>query len=203
MRCWLIGGRAKYFKKKEEAGCILKTDSYVVESTVHFPTDYNLLWDGSRKSLELVKRIQSRHEFLKVGWRKWADWKKRLKKGCRQVGRISARGGKNKATQLFSQVKSYLEDNEKLVNKLIEWMGQIPSEDVASLALKKELEDLIEWMIHHMDLLERRVLKGEKIPHSEKRFSLFEPYTEWIAKEKSRPNVELGKKLPSPQMNMD
>lgn len=49
-------------------------------------------------------------------------------------------------------------------------------------------------LIKHIDLLERRVIKGEQIPHSEKMFSIFETYTEFIKKGKSRPNVELGKK---------
>jgi hypothetical protein len=38
-------------------------------------------------------------------------------------------------------------------------------------------------------------MKGEKIPHEEKMFSIFEEYTEWITKGKKRPNVELGKRL--------
>ena len=44
-------------------------------------------------------------------------------------------------------------------------------------------------------MLNRRILQGEKIPHQEKIFSIFETYTEWINKGKSNPNVELGKKL--------
>ncbi|MDR1341663.1 MAG: transposase, partial [Prevotellaceae bacterium] len=47
----------------------------------------------------------------------------------------------------------------------------------------------------HIDLVSRRLLKGEKIPEGEKLFSIFEPYTEWIAKGKQRPQVELGKKV--------
>lgn len=47
----------------------------------------------------------------------------------------------------------------------------------------------------HIDLLDRRILKGEKIPHSEKMFSIFEQYTEWVTKGKMRPNVELGKRV--------
>jgi len=46
-----------------------------------------------------------------------------------------------------------------------------------------------------IDLLDRRVLQGEQIPHQEKVFSIFEEYTEWIKKGKLSPNVELGKKL--------
>jgi hypothetical protein len=40
-----------------------------------------------------------------------------------------------------------------------------------------------------------QLLKGEAIPQEEKMFSIFEPYTAWIAKGKLRPNVELGKKV--------
>jgi len=50
-------------------------------------------------------------------------------------------------------------------------------------------------MEKQIDLVERRILKGEKIPHEEKLFSIFEMYTEWIQKGKMRPSVELGKKL--------
>jgi hypothetical protein len=40
--------------------------------------------------------------------------------------------------------------------------------------------------------IERRVLKGEVIPHEEKVFSLFEPHTEWVSKGKAGVPVELG-----------
>ncbi len=52
----------------------------------------------------------------------------------------------------------------------------------------------MQLMDKHIDLVERRLIKGEKIPHEEKLFSIFEDYTEWITKGKLRPNVELGKK---------
>ena len=58
-----------------------------------------------------------------------------------------------------------------------------------------QLERFIEFINKHIDLVDRRLIKGEKIPHEEKLFSIFEEYTEWITKGKSRPNVELGKKL--------
>lgn len=40
--------------------------------------------------------------------------------------------------------------------------------------------------------IDRRVLKGECIPHEEKVFSIFEPHTEWICKGKAGVPVELG-----------
>jgi hypothetical protein len=53
----------------------------------------------------------------------------------------------------------------------------------------------MDYLAKFIDLLERRVIKGEQIPHEEKIFSIFEEYTEWITKGKMNPNVELGKKL--------
>jgi hypothetical protein len=54
----------------------------------------------------------------------------------------------------------------------------------------------IEEYMHHadrqMDQIERRVLNGEEIPHSEKVFSLFQPHTEWIVKGKAGVPMELG-----------
>ena len=43
-----------------------------------------------------------------------------------------------------------------------------------------------------IDPIRRRVLAGEKIPHNEKVFSIFEPHTEWISKGKAGVPVELA-----------
>ncbi len=46
-----------------------------------------------------------------------------------------------------------------------------------------------------IDQIRRRIIDGEVITHSEKVFSIFEPYTEWINKGKSGVFVELGLKV--------
>ena len=63
------------------------------------------------------------------------------------------------------------------------------------------LNHFIGLMDKHIDLVDRRLLQGEEIPHAEKMFSVFETYTEWIKKGKKRPSVELGKK-PSQRINI-
>ncbi len=40
-------------------------------------------------------------------------------------------------------------------------------------------------LIKHIDLVERRIIKDEKIPASEKLVSIFETHTEWLQKRKS------------------
>ena len=57
------------------------------------------------------------------------------------------------------------------------------------------LENLHYWILHarhQVDLIYRRVIEHEAIPHAEKVFSLFEPHTEWISKGKAGVPVELG-----------
>ena len=49
-----------------------------------------------------------------------------------------------------------------------------------------------DMLIKHIDLVDRRLVQKETIPHEEKIFSLFEPHTELIKKGKLMPPIELG-----------
>lgn len=182
------------FKKKEEEALRIKTDSFVVESNVHFPTDYNLLWDAGRKCLDSIKHIIKKYPCT-PGWRKLKNWRNELKNLMRTLSRASAGGGKNKQQRQEQAAKNYVAKACVLSKKLDEVKKELPCEDTLDLARLMELDYFHQMLDKHIDLVERRLLKGEKIPHQEKLFSIFETYTEWITKGKSRPNVELGKKL--------
>ena len=54
------------------------------------------------------------------------------------------------------------------------------------------LDDYLAHAERQIDQVRRRVLLGERIPHAEKVFSIFEPHTEWISKGKAGVPVELG-----------
>jgi len=45
--------------KKEKEALHLKSDNFVVEGNVHFPTDYNLLWDRVKICFQFSKHIQN------------------------------------------------------------------------------------------------------------------------------------------------
>jgi transposase, IS5 family len=181
------------FKKKEEEASRLKTDSFVVLSNVHFPTDYNLLWDSARKSIDMVTKLQKKHNL--TGWRKLRDWRSTLKNNMRSLGRASASGGKGKEDRVTKNATSYLTKAKALFNKLEISKPGFPIKDAMDISIITELERFMELLEKHIALLERRVIKGEEIPHKEKMFSIFEEYTEWITKGKMHPSVELGKKL--------
>ena len=182
------------FKKKEEAALRLKTDSFVVESRVHFPTDYNLLWDCLCKCIDVMEKFQKKHTCL-TGWRKIGNWQSELKGFMRELGKSSCSGGRNKEERVKASATKYLNKSTGLISKLEKQKDEIPINDTADLAMICSLEHYIPLAKKHINLLQRRVMQGEQIPHQEKMFSVFEDYTEWITKGKLSPNVELGKKL--------
>lgn len=180
------------FKKKEEAALRLKTDSFVVESNVHFPTDYNLLWDSARKCLDTVDKFKKKYPWI-PGWRKMGEWRRQLKNAMRAVGKASSSGGKGKEERVKRAAKHYLTKARALQEKLLN--SKFPMVDKSDAALIAILIRYMEFLNKFIDQLDRRILQKEKIPHVEKLFSIFEEYTEWITKGKLNPNVELGKML--------
>lgn len=187
-------GHGEVSKKKERTALALKSDSFVVESNVHFPTDYNLLWDSARKCLGTVGEFLKKHKGLE-GWRKIKSWKHEMKGLMRELGKASSSGGKRKDERVMLSAKAYLKKSKALLEKLQKELPQLPLVNQSDLLLITVLEHFMMLLEKHIDLVNRRLVLGETIPHEEKMFSIFETYTEWVKKGKMRPNVELGKKL--------
>jgi hypothetical protein len=123
------------------------------------------------------------------------DWRKELKNKMRALGRANASGGKGKHDRVKTAAIAYLVKAKALLKKLQDAKKNMPRLDVSDIVIIIELERFMELLQKHIDLVERRILKGENIPHDQKIFSIFEQYTEWVTKGKMRPNVELGKKV--------
>ena len=80
----------KLLKKKEDEGLRLKSDSFVVETNVHFPTDLNLLWDSMRKGLDMIESLV---ELTKVkGWRGVKAWRSKFKSLFRSTSQTVFKG---------------------------------------------------------------------------------------------------------------
>jgi hypothetical protein len=171
-----------------------KTDSFVVESNVHFPTDYNLLWDYGRKCMDIVTAILKKHGRI-PGWRKLKDWHGELKGLMRTLGKTTASAGKNKDQRVKQATKDYLTKAQALACKIEKGKKAFPLLDYVDLAQCISLDRFLELLNKHIDMVNRRLILGQAIPHEEKMFSVFEEYTEWITKGKQHPNVELGKNV--------
>jgi hypothetical protein len=185
-------------KKKETEALHIKIDSFVTEANVHFPTDYNLLWDSGRKCLDLLKRLTECESFYRcVGSDIIESWRKQLKNKMLMLSRVLAKKNikKNKTHQecVRKVVDEYLLI-ARIMSGILNRVIRIVPATLNEYILIKDLRYFIQMLDKHIDLVDRRLLKGETIPHAEKIFSIFEPWTEWISKGKVHKPVELGKR---------
>ncbi len=183
----------KLLKKKEDEALKLKTDSYALETNVHFPTDLNLLWDSVRKCLDLVETLQKVSSSSLKGWRKIKSIRKELKSQFRATSQKIFKGRDEHQKKLF--VKQYLRQARMLKAKVEEVIKNPLVVMDKELAVKTIIGQLVEYknyVIKFTDQIERRLLKGESIPSEEKIFSIFEEHTEWLTKGKLNKKVELG-----------
>ena len=193
----LVAAGREVFAKKAGAPLAaleIKVDTYVLETDVHFPTDLNLLWDAGRKCVDLIEQVRAQPGCALPGWRKAKDWRRQLKACERATSRALYRGGANKEARVKPLVREYLRVGGELSAKVRASLLNLCDQPV-DLARWERLEYFHRMLDKHLDLVQRRLLGEEKIPQGEKVFSLFEPHTEWIAKGKQRPNVELGHRL--------
>lgn len=182
--------------KKKDEKLNVQIDSYVLESNVHFPTDVNLLYDAARKSLQFAWRLAAEAEI--PGWRKSEYRIKQFKSQSRLIGKLFYSNSKNKIEKLQAATGDYLKLAHDLSQKLDD--AEADFEASAKSCIKQEiLLNQLKYFKEHLDkqaeLVSRRIIHGETIPHSEKIFSLFEPYTEWIQRGKAAKGPELGLKL--------
>jgi len=172
-------------------GLKLKSDTFAVESNVHFPTDLNLLWDSIRKCLDTIGNL--REYIVLSGWRKLNNWYKKVKKLYRRCSNIHRKKGKNYASRLSSATTNYLDIARTLLEKINLLLKQIEGcTDIMIEGLRISLLSYKSYLEKFIDLVDRRILQGEKIPHSDKIFSIFEPHVEWLSKGKEGRKVELG-----------
>ncbi|QEC70376.1 transposase [Arachidicoccus ginsenosidivorans] len=93
--------------------------------------------------------------------------------------------------------KASVEDYLKKANELIEKTNGILYNNKLVLNSKAiviliALRTFRDYAMTFTNQIDRRLLKGETIPSEEKRYSIFEPDTEWLTKGKANNKVELG-----------
>lgn len=164
----------------------------MLETNIHFPTDLNLLWDSLRKGFDMVQKLMEISDVK--GWRKIKHLRSRTKSLFRQASQQVFRSNGKNEKQKQQAVKNYLQQSAMLQEKFEALLKTPP------FGLKTELIFLLHELLKQYnahakkftDQIERRILKGEKIPAEEKIYSIFEEHTEWITKGKLNKKVELG-----------
>jgi len=173
-----------------------RCDSFVLETNVHFPTDISLLFDAMRVLIRMCIQWNEQHNL--PGWRQHRHNLKRLKKLYRKLQKLKHSTSKNedvkkaKALEICQAFQDYIDLAqfflERVKSSLLTLKNDFKVQDVLLL----DFSTFIQHAERQIDQIERRAIQGEKIPHNEKVFSLFQPHTEWISKGKAGVPVELG-----------
>ena len=179
-------------KNEEEEKLELKADTFPVSKNIHFPTDINLLWDSGRKCLDYIVQLSGIAPM--EGLRQSRSLRKKLKSSYLTASNIHRKKGLKYEQRLRVAVEKYLSYSRNLLHKIKKNEEGLDTNvlTLEQLVLWEELSYYSAMLEKHIDLVNRRLLKGEKIPHHEKIFSIFEPETEWINKGKQHKNVDLG-----------
>jgi len=161
---------------------------------VHYPTDTNLLWDAMRKLITHTGRACEASNI--PGWRQYHYQLRQLKMRFRKTQKVRYSNAKdatkraNKERQVHAVYRDYLSKARELIGKASLSMEALAQQGHSVTVML--LQHYIRHAVRQTEQVERRVLKGEVIPHEEKVFSIFEDYTEWVCKGKAGVPVELG-----------
>jgi len=192
----VVGAGHRLVKKSLDDALAIRCDSFVVETDVHYPTDINLLLDAVRKSIETCAQL-CQGEGLS-DWRQSAHNIRRFKKAYRRLQQLKRSSSKNEAKRVARQAeitqghRDYLALAEHFLARARDTRAML---HIAYSLPDAQLAELDAYIAHgerQIDQIRRRVLRGERIAHAQKVFSIFQPHTEWINKGKAGVPVELG-----------
>ena len=192
----IVGAGHQALKKTPEEGIVGRCDSFVVETDVHFPTDINMLLDAIRKVIEISAELSSTCNL--PGWRQHLYHQRQFKRQYRKVQKLKHSTSKDESKQQRKEQeikeahRAYLDLADGYLTRADQTRQQVSTHDPLSMARLSVLNDFMQHARRQIDQIDRRVLQGERIPHDEKVFSLFQPHTEWISKGKAGVPVELG-----------
>jgi IS5 family transposase len=195
----VVKGGHVILKKKGNEVLRGRCDSFVVETNVHYPTDINLLFDAMRKVMTLTANLCKRYELSE--WRQSAYNIRHIKRlmRCAQNkkrarAKTQAQEEKRKASIIHAH-RIYITIAEQYLEKANNTLNSLDLVGSFDAMMKEDIAKYIHHAKRQIDQIERRVIRGEEIPHEEKVFSIFEPHTEWVVKGKAGVAVELGLKV--------
>jgi len=172
----------------------VRADSFVAETNIHYPTESSLIFDGVRKTIELCVKLCEGFDI--AGWRQHEHLLKKAKQTTRQIGRISSRKGAKYRERLAQQYRKLLARAAKILTRAKTTCETLENEyelDFAAMAQIAEIKVFIGRTEHVCGTARRRVIEGEKVPNSEKLFSIFEPHTQLYKRGKAGQPVQFGR----------
>jgi IS5 family transposase len=179
-----------------ENGKKLRTDTTVVETDIHHPTDSTLLWDSVRVLSRLVGRLD---KLLPRGVRGFTNHHRSARRRMQEIQRMSAQ---QRHHQLVPKYRQLIRLSRQVVVKARQVLKQTQNarghnlmDNLAIQALRKEIQHYCQLGDRVIDQARRRVLEAEQVPSDQKIYSIFESHTDLIKRGKTQKPIEFGHKV--------
>jgi IS5 family transposase len=157
-------------ERKVEDGRWMRTDTTVVESHIHHPLDSSLLFDGVRVLTRTLLRAHEQYGTTCCNHRRRAK---------RRAIAILHAGTMAKRLPLYKDLIKITHKTVRAAERAIDELARRGA--IGYVATLSHFLPLVKRVI---DQAERRVLRGESVPASEKIVSIFEPHTDIIVKDR-------------------
>jgi IS5 family transposase len=171
---------------------VIRADTTVVETNIHYPTDASLLWDTWRVASRLLKRAREidpascPHRFHD----------RKVKRLYLYVTRHMPSKSKRRQRKVKTNFRTLIERAAWIVGICREFCGLAASSGNTTLAaVGLELKAYLPAMGQVVAVARRAQLQGETVPASDRVFSLFEQHTELIKRGRRQKPVEFGHKV--------
>ena len=176
----------------------IRTDTTVVETNIHFPTDSGLLWDVVRVHTRLVKQLRQ-----ELGTILRCDFSNRIRRARRRMQEISRMTGRQRSRQQIRKYRDLLQVTEAVMQNAVAHVAKAkplvdrldPMQAAIVIGLIRQIEEFRRLGQRVVNQTRRRIIGGEQVPVDEKLFSIFEPHTDLIVRGKARTPVEFGHKV--------
>jgi len=167
----------------------IRSDTTVVETNIHWPTDSSLLWDTWRVASRLLKR--GREVVRESCPHRFHDLK------IKGLHLFITRYAQSPSKKRQRKVKGTFRELIERVGWIVEIAGMFCEfapgwGELELLAVADELKRFLPSMKKVVAQARRSQLEGETVPAAERVFSLFEPHTELIKRGRREKPVEFG-----------
>jgi IS5 family transposase len=171
---------------------VIRTDTTAVESNIHYPTDASLLWDTWRVASRLL--VRAREVVPASVPHRFHD--RKVKRLYLYVTRYISSKSESRQRKVKATFRTLIERTGWIVAIAGEFCARATSHGKDPLtALRLELNAYLSSMETVVATARRAQIEGEKVPASERVFSLFERHTELIKRGKRQKPVEFGHKV--------
>ena len=177
----------------------VRGDTFVVQTNIHYPTDSSLIGDGLRKVLKLSAALA--REYGITGWRQHTHWYKEVRTQVRRIGQAARSKSATKEARLEKEYRKLLAIAKELLGRANLLLAAVAVKSTSVLgglsvaAKHQEIKHYVGLTQKVCNNARRRVLEGEVVSNADKIFSIFEPHTELIKRDKQPNPLEFGHRV--------